>query len=373
MKISVIGTSKKENEKRVAIHPKHLDLIPKNIRKQLYFEENYGEPFDFSDKQMQSLTGNQPQERSELLKTSDAVIIPKPVEEDFEQMREGITVWGWIHSVQQERVTQIAIDKKMSLLAWENMHRRMRQNKVHIFYKNNEMAGYCAVQHAMELRGIDGNYGPERKAVILSFGSVSRGALYALLGHGIHDITVYTRRAPSLVANQYPGVKFRQMFTDRKNNLQVRNVDGTTSSLIDVLADTDIIVNGILQNPEKPVMFVTKQSAKHFNKECLIIDVSCDKGMGFYFAEPTTFAEPIINLDNIHYYAVDHTPTLLWNSASWEISSALLPYLNDFALEKENSVLKNAYDMIDGMIQKNEILSFQNRSSVYPYERVDTV
>ena len=37
MKISVIGTSKKENEKRVAIHPKHLSLIPKNIRKQLLF------------------------------------------------------------------------------------------------------------------------------------------------------------------------------------------------------------------------------------------------------------------------------------------------------------------------------------------------
>ena len=57
-------------------------------------KKNYGEPFDFSDKQMQSLTGNQPQERSELLKTSDAVIIPKPVDEDFEQMREGITVLG---------------------------------------------------------------------------------------------------------------------------------------------------------------------------------------------------------------------------------------------------------------------------------------
>jgi hypothetical protein len=30
---------------------------------------------------------------------------------------------------------------------------------------------------------------------------------------------------------------------------------------------------------------------------------------------------------NIHYYAVDHSPSLLWSSAPWEISQALLPHL----------------------------------------------
>jgi len=30
---------------------------------------------------------------------------------------------------------------------------------------------------------------------------------------------------------------------------------------------------------------------------------------------------------NIHYYAVDHSPSLLWNFATWEISQALLPHL----------------------------------------------
>lgn len=28
-----------------------------------------------------------------------------------------------------------------------------------------------------------------------------------------------------------------------------------------------------------------------------------------------------------HYYGVDHSPSHLWNSATWEISEALLPYL----------------------------------------------
>ena len=30
---------------------------------------------------------------------------------------------------------------------------------LHVFHKNNEMAGYCSVLHALQLIGITGNYG----------------------------------------------------------------------------------------------------------------------------------------------------------------------------------------------------------------------
>lgn len=49
LKIGVIGTSKKVDEKRLPIHPEHLIRIPKNLREQLIFEKGYGEPFGFSD------------------------------------------------------------------------------------------------------------------------------------------------------------------------------------------------------------------------------------------------------------------------------------------------------------------------------------
>ena len=47
--LGVIGTSRKEDEKRVPIHPDHLSRIPKDIRKQLVFEKGYGVPFDLDD------------------------------------------------------------------------------------------------------------------------------------------------------------------------------------------------------------------------------------------------------------------------------------------------------------------------------------
>ena len=38
--LGVIGTSRKEDEKRVPIHPDHLSRLPKDIRKKLIFEKD---------------------------------------------------------------------------------------------------------------------------------------------------------------------------------------------------------------------------------------------------------------------------------------------------------------------------------------------
>ena len=37
----------------------------------------------------------------------------------------------------------------------------------------------------------------------------------------------------------------------------------------------------------------------------LIIDVSCDEGMGLFFANPTAFENTMFKVDTVDYYAVD--------------------------------------------------------------------
>ena len=334
MRTGIIGTSCKENEKRVAIHPAHLMRIVPELRGELVFEHGYGLPFGTSNEELRAFTGNELLPREEILKACDAVLIPKPVAADFLAMRDNMTVWGWIHSVQQPEVTQIAIEKKLTLVAFENMNHQTRRGRVHIFQKNNEMAGYCGVQHALTLRGIDGFYGPRRRAVVLSFGSVSRGAIRALQGHGIHDIDVLTRRPPHLVGNQAPGCRFLRFYPGPDGRLMV-DEDGQTTPLIELLTRADVVVNGILQSPSAPVTFVAEDDVAAFPRECLVVDVSCDAGMGFPCARPTSFTEPLIQIGKLLYYSVDHTPSLLWDSASWEISEALLPYLGDFLAGRE--------------------------------------
>ena len=140
------------------------------------------------------------------------------------------------------------------------------------------------------------------------------------------------------------------------------------------LAEHDIVVNCVLQDTDAPSMFVTAGDLVTFSPGSLIIDVSCDEGMGFSWARPTSFAAPMFEPGNgVRYYAVDHSPSYLWNSATWEISEALLPHLRSVlsghSTRDDHETLRRAIEIRNGTIQNPAILSFQQRLPEYPHHR----
>ena len=374
LSLGVIGTSKKEDERRVPIHPEHLTRMPEQLCQQLVFETGYGERFGVSDSELAAQTGGLAS-RGELLETMDTVIIAKPVLTDFEQLREGGVLWGYPHCTQQRQITQTAINRKQTIIAFEDMFVWGPQGQIgrHTFYKNNEMAGYCAVIHALQLRGIDGHYGNQRKVIIFSFGAVSRGAIYALKAHGFRDITICIQRPDHEVREEVLDchyVRLREGAGHEARMLVVEH-DGSERPLSDLISESGIIINGTFQDTNNPVDFVIEEEKACLNPGCLIIDVSCDEGMGFYFAKPTTFKNPMLKVEKVDYYAVDHTPSYLWESASRSISAALIVHLPTIAggpdAWQKNETIRRAINIKDGVVQKPDILAFQNRQLDYPH------
>ena len=148
--------------------------------------------------------------------------------------------------------------------------------------------------------------------------------------------------------------------------------DGTVRPLSDLISESEIIINGTYQDTDNPIDFVTEDEKDTLKPGSLIIDVSCDEGMGFYFAKPTTFKNPMLNIDNIDYYAVDHTPSYLWESASRSISAALIVYLSTILEGRDswmkNSTIQRAINIDDGVVKKESVLTFQNRMPNYPHD-----
>ena len=374
LNLGVVGTSRKTDERRVPLHPEHLDRIPKDLLQHITFESGYGEPFGMTDAELAARSCTLASRR-ELLERSDIVLIPKPVLEDFEEIHEHGVLWGWPHCVQQRANTQAAIDRKLTLIAFEEMFVWGPDDTpgLHTFYKNNELAGYCAVLHALQLKGIDGHYGRQKKTVILSFGAVSRGAIYALKARGFRDITICIQRPEHLVREEVLGCHYLRMRPgdDGEPRLVAVENSGIEWTLHNLLNDADILVNGTFQDPDNPLMFVTEEETSGLKPGSLIIDVSCDEGLGFHFAKPTTFENPMFKVGPVDYYAVDHTPSYLWESASWEISAAILRYLpvvmGGPSSWTKNDTIRRAIEIRDGVVRNPKILSFQGRSSEYPH------
>ncbi len=377
LSLGVFGTSRKENEFRLPIHPSHLDRIDAQLRKSIYLEEGYGSRFGASTEELErTVAGLRTPEQ--LIQECDVVLLPKPLAEDVGRLRGGQVLWGWPHCVQDEALTQQAIDRRATLIAWEGMNQWRSDGSfsVHVFHKNNELAGYSSVLHAFRLLGRTGQYGRRLRAAVISFGATGRGAVTALAAVGVDDVTVLTGRHPAQVASPIHSATMGQFgSSDEDPSHLIATVEEETRPMVEVLADHDIVVNCVLQDPEDPYIFVTNEELKLFRAGSLIVDVSCDAGMGFEWAQPTSFEQPMFEVgDRVHYYAVDHSPSYLWDSATWEISEALLPYLPVVMAGADrwasDDTIERAIEIRDGVIQNPKILSFQNRSPEYPHKQI---
>jgi alanine dehydrogenase len=373
LSLGVVGTSAKENELRLPLHPAHLEGMDEELRARITLQTGYGERFGYADSDLAGLVAGFAS-RDELLATSDVVLLPKPQLADVEALSSGQTLWGWPHCVQDTAVTQAAIDRRLTLIAFEAMNHWTRDGSVglHVFHKNNELAGYSSVIHAMQLAGITGDYGRRLSAIVIGFGATARGAVTALNAHGVHEVAVLTTRGVTAVGSPIHSVRIRQLDQGEDPSDLCVVTERGREPLPAYLAENDIIVNCTLQDTAAPITYLRTDDLAGFRKGSVIVDVSCDLGMGFEWARPTGFDDPTFEVgDHVLYYAVDHSPSYLWGSATWDNSSATIPFVRTVlegpASWDADETIRRAIEIREGEVVNPAILAFQGRSATAPY------
>ena len=374
LSLGVIGTSAKENEHRLPLHPEHLARLAPEVAGRTTLEHGYARRFGIPDEDLAPHVAGFAT-RGEILEGSDVVVLPKPQHEDVARMHAGQVLWGWPHCVQDTEMTQLAIDRELTLIAFEAMNHWNSDGSfgLHVFHKNNELAGYCSVLQAMELVGITGDYGRRLSAVVIGFGATARGAVTALKAHGVNEVAVLTTRGVAAVGSPIHSVRIRQFDHDPDDPTAMQVItDRGRVPLAPYLAENDIVVNCTLQDTAAPLTYLRTEDLGEFRQGSVIVDVSCDEGMGFSWATPTTFDDPMFTVGGrVNYYAVDHSPSYLWNSATWENSEALLPFIETVLSGPDawagDETLTRAIEIQAGHIRNPAILSFQGRSAEHPH------
>ncbi|CAI9398915.1 MULTISPECIES: N(5)-(carboxyethyl)ornithine synthase [Aestuariimicrobium] len=376
--LGLISTSSMENERRLPVHPEHLSGLDPDLRAAITLEHGYGARFGVRDEALADQVAGFAS-RDWLLAHCDVVLLPKPQHSDVAAMGPGQVLWGWPHCVQDPVMTQLAIDRGLTLIAFEMMNHRTSEGAmgVHVFHKNNELAGYCSVIHALQLAGVTGDYGRPLRAAVIGFGATARGAVTALKAHGVNNVTVLTNREVAAVGSPIHSTTIRRFEHGAEGTHHVVTEHGQ-EPLADLLARTDVVVNCTLQDPAHPLVYLHSEDLATFRPGSVIVDVSCDLGMGFSWARPTTFDAPTFVVgENVLYYGVDHSPSYLWNAATWENSMALLPFLRPVLRGAVgwdgDEVLRRAIEIRDGRVVNPAILAFQGRAADPPHDRSGSI
>ena len=104
LSLGVMARSRKENERRLAIHPLHVERIETGLRRRIYLERGYGERFGVPDERLAGFVAGM-RTRDQLLADCDVLLLLKPLPRDLEELGEGQVLWGWPHCVQNEEIT----------------------------------------------------------------------------------------------------------------------------------------------------------------------------------------------------------------------------------------------------------------------------
>ena len=307
--------STKENEKRRALVPNDVKSI--RNREYLFFEVGYGKALGFGDVEYVKAGANIVS-KEDVLK-SDVICEPKIGDATYlSSIEEGKTLFGWIHAVNNESVTELIIKNKLSAIAWEDMNKHGR----HIFWENSELAGKAAVLHALPLFG---RLPSQCNVAVIGRGNVAMGAYNILSALGA-NITVYKKANQSYLRNE--------------------------------LEKYDIVVNGILWDPYRVDHLIYEKDLNKMKHPSLIIDVSCDEKGAIESSHPTSIEDPVYMVDGVMHYVVDHTPAIFGYSATINLSSIIKRYIDDIVEGKveQNKVLRKALIIDKGVIKDKKIL-----------------
>ena len=318
MKTVGFPISRKENEFRRALIPDHIEKI--HNPQQLYFEKGYGEILGFKDEDYVS-SGAHIGTYEEIL-CKDIICDPKVGDAEYlSKLHRGQTVFGWVHLVQNKDITDAVMKSGITTYVWEDMFDEGR----HCFWRNNEMAGEAAIMHAFQCYG---EMPYNTKVALIGRGNVATGALRILTCLGA-DITIFSRRTEGLLRRE--------------------------------LEKYNVIVNALLWDTSRRDHLVYQRDLKRLPPNSLIIDISCDRCGAIETSIPTTIDNPTYMVEGVMHYAVDHTPSLFYKTASVGISEEVSKYIDELIEDKTGKVLTDACSVRDGIIIDQRINAFQGR------------
>ncbi len=267
LSLGVLATSSKENEFRLPIHPQHFDRIDADLRARIFLERGYGDRYGVSDEHLRPQVAGM-RSREEIIATTDVVLLPKPTLDDLAGLRDGQVLWGWPHAVQDAELTQIAIDKRLTLIAWEAMNHWTPSGDfiVHVFHMNNELAGYCSVLHAMTLDRVHRSLRapPHGRGHRLRQHRTRRDHRPAgprrPRRHGAHHARRHGGGLTDPVGRARPPGPHRGRSLSRPWSRRPTGPVPTAT----FLARHDIVVNCVLQDTDAPLMFVSDDELAAF-------------------------------------------------------------------------------------------------------------
>ncbi|MFZ0159091.1 MAG: alanine dehydrogenase [Kineosporiaceae bacterium] len=311
----------KNHEYRVAITPVGVNELVAHGHEVL-IEKDAGRGSSITDEDYTSQGARIIDSADDVWAAADLVLkVKEPVAEEYHRMREGLTLFTYLHLAADQPLTEELMKRRVTAIAYETV--QLPSGMLPLLYPMSEVAGCLAPQvGAYSMMKAQGGRGvlmgaiggvANAKVVVLGAGVAGQNAANIALGMGA-EVTLLDTDLD----------KLRMSFWRYDN--RVRQIASSSLSVRQEVLGADMVIGTVLIPGAKAPKLVTDEMVAQMKPGAVLVDVAIDQGGCFEGSRPTTHADPTFRVHDAIYYCVANMPGAVPNTSTWALTNATMGY-----------------------------------------------
>ena len=260
-------------------------------------------------------------ERSDLL-----LKVKEPIAEEYPRLREGLTLFTYLHIAADEPLTRELVDSGITAIAYETVE--TDRGALPLLAPMSEIAGRLAPQagaHYLEkpkggrgilLGGVAGV--APGKVVVIGGGMVGYNAAVIAIGMGA-QVTILERSVD------------RMRYLEQILSGRVTLLMSSSLQVEESVKDADLVIGAVLIPGALAPKLVTREMLGAMKDASVLVDVAIDQGGCAETSRPTTHDDPVYTVDGVVHYCVANMPGAVPITSTRALTNVTLPYVEEIA------------------------------------------
>ena len=334
----------KDNEFRVGMTPAGCRSLVE-AGHEVMVETSAGVGSGFEDEEFVGAGATIGRDADHVWGSADMVIkVKEPIEPEYPRMREGQTLFTYLHLAPLPRLTEVLCERKITGIAYETI--TDRRGGLPLLAPMSEVAGRMSVLvGATHMQAPHGGCGvlisgvpgvPPAEVVVIGGGIVGLNAI--TIAHGM--------RARVTVLETNPD-RMREL--DDIFGGTVTTILSNPYNLEACLPTADLVIGAVLIPGRSAPKLITRDMLKLMKKGSVLVDVAVDQGGCFETTRATTHSDPVFIEEGIVHYCVANMPGAVPRTSTLALTNSTLPYALALAGKGAERAVREDAHLRDGV------------------------
>jgi alanine dehydrogenase len=316
----------KNHEYRVAITPSGVNELARNGHR-VFVEKDAGAGSSIPDEDYVAAGASILRTADEVWEAAELILkVKEPVAEEYHRMREGQTLFTYLHLAADRPLTEELLKRRVTGIAYETVE--LPDRTLPLLAPMSEVAGRLAPQvGAHTLMRAEGGRG-----VLMGGVSGVWAAQVVVIGAGVAGMNaaaIALGMEAEVILMDRNIDRLRQM--DRIYQGHVQTVMSNAYEVERAIMDADLVIGAVLVAGAKAPKLVTNEQVSRMKPGSVLVDISIDQGGCFEDSRPTTHADPTYPVHRSVFYCVANMPGAVPHTSTYALTNVTVPYAVELA------------------------------------------